>query len=156
MKHTVRKAQLGDVKTIRGLVNSFADRGRMLALSLSELYDNIRDFTVACDEEGRLLGCCVLHIVWEDLAEVRSLAVSETAQGQGIGRELVQACLAEAQGLSVPRVFALTYVPEFFAKLGFQGVSKAELPHKVWADCIKCPKFPDCDEVAVAVDLNVT
>jgi len=153
----IRKAQIGDIKGIHALVNSFASRGRMLALSLSELYDNVRDFTVACEDGsagGRLLGCCGLHIVWEDLSEVRSLAVAEESQGRGVGQGLVRSCLDEARGLGVKRVFALTYAPEFFARLGFRTVDKGQLPHKVWADCVKCPKFPDCDEVAVAIDFE--
>jgi len=152
VKTRVKKARLGDVKQIHALVNAFADRGRMLAVPLSDLYDNVRDFTVVCAGDGGLLGCCCLRIVWEDLAEIRSLAVTEEAQGAGLGRELVESCLAEARELGVPRVFALTYVPDFFAALGFCLIDKNELPHKVWADCVKCPKFPDCDEVAVALD----
>ncbi len=149
--NVIRKARLGDVKRIHSLVNQFAGEGRMLALALSELYDNLRDFTVACDagEADSVLGCCALHIVWEDLAEIRSLAVVSEEQGKGIGRELVEACLSEARSLGVRRVFALTCVPDFFARFGFRPVEKSELPHKVWTDCVKCPKFPDCDEVAV-------
>ena len=155
MKELIRKAQLPDVEKIQHLVNTFAEAGRMLALSLSELYDNVRDFTVACDGESpdsKLLGCSALRVTWKDLAEIRSLAVAEEAQGRGIGRQLVAVCLDEARALGVSRVFALTYVPEFFDQFGFRVVDKNELPHKVWADCIKCPKFPNCDEVAVAVD----
>jgi amino-acid N-acetyltransferase len=155
MSIIIRKAQLGDVRRIHQLVNQFANRGRMLGLSLSDLYDNVRDFTVADGPDG-LVGCCCLHIVWEDLAEVRSLAVAEAAQGAGIGRSLVQACLDEARLLGVARVFALTYVVPFFERLGFAQVDKSELPHKVWADCVRCPKFPDCDEVAVALDVPRT
>ncbi len=151
----IRKAQLGDMKPIQLLVNQFAGEGRMLALALSELYDNLRDFTVACDpgETNSVLGCCALHIVWEDLAEIRSLAVAPEKQRRGFGRELVEACLGEARSLGVRRVFALTYVPDFFARFGFRPVEKSELPHKVWTDCVKCPKFPDCDEVAVVRDV---
>jgi amino-acid N-acetyltransferase len=150
----IRKAQLDDVRDIHALVNQYADRGRMLALSLSELYDDVRDFTVARpDEGGSLLGCCCLHVVWEDLAEVRSLAVAEGSQGTGLGRSLVESCIAEARELHLPRLFALTYSPEFFRRLGFRLIDKGALPHKVWADCIKCPKFPDCDEIAVVLDL---
>jgi amino-acid N-acetyltransferase len=155
MSVTIRKAQLSDVKAMQVLVNSFADRNRMLALSLSELYDKVRDFTVACEEGnpgGKVLGCCALRIFWEDLAEIRSLAVVEDAQQRGFGRDLVKACIAEAQALGVGRVFALTYVPDFFTKLGFCQVDKAELPHKVWVDCLKCARFPHCDEVAVTID----
>ncbi len=153
MNQLIRKAQLGDVKGLQELVNMFARRERMLALSLSELYDQLRDFTVVCDGNDAPLGCCSLHIVWEDLAEIRSIAVTESAQGTGIGRRLVEACVAEARALGVRRVCALTYVPDFFVKLGFTLVDKSELPHKVWSDCFKCPKFPNCDEVAVVLNL---
>ena len=156
MSQVIRKAQLGDVRRMHALINHFAEQGRMLALSLSDLYDNVRDFVVACDGSSRdpgLLGCCALRIFWEDLAEIRSLAVAEEAQNRGVGHKLVEACLDEARGLGVPRVFALTYVPEFFIGLGFRLVEKSELPHKVWVDCMRCPKFPDCDEVAVVSDL---
>lgn len=152
----IRKARLGDVKDVHSLINKFAGNGRMLPISLSDLYDSVRDFAVACDGGGRLLGCCRLHIVWEDLAEIRSLAVAEDCHGQGIGRQMVEACLGEAKGLGVKRIFALTYAPDFFGKLGFERVDKSIFPHKVWADCVRCPKFPDCDEVAVALDLNIT
>jgi len=138
------------------LVNSFANRGHMLPLSLSVLYDDIRNFTVACDggaPGAGVLGCCALRIYWEDLAEIRSLAVAEEAHGCGTGRRLVLACLDEARELGVSRVFALTAIPEFFGKLGFRLVEKAELPHKVWYDCVRCPKFPDCDEAPVVIDL---
>ena len=151
----IRKANLSDVRGIHALVNAFAARGGMLALSLSDLYDNVRDFIVASDRRGgTVLGCCALHVVWEDLAEIRSLAVVESAQRRGLGRRLVKRCLDEALVLGVRRAFALTYVPEFFARLGFHQVDKAELPHKVWADCVKCPRFPDCDETAVILDLR--
>ena len=156
MNEMIRKAQLHDVKSVHALVNRFAEGGNMLALSLSELYDNVRDFSVASahdNEHEEIVGCCALRIFWDDLAEIRSLAVAEEAQRRGIGRSLVEMCLEEARTLGVPRVFALTYEPEFFAKMGFREVDKADLPHKVWVDCLRCSKYPDCDEVAVAVDL---
>jgi amino-acid N-acetyltransferase len=94
-----------------------------------------------------------LGICWKDLAEIESLAVSEALQGKGLGRKLVEACLHEARGLGLDKVFTLTYVPEFFVKLGFYEVDKSCLPHKIWADCLKCPKFPDCDETALMLQL---
>ncbi len=148
----IRKAQIADVKDIQKLLMTFANRGDMLSRSLSELYESIRDFYVV-EEDGVLLGAAALHIVWEDLAEVRSVAVVEEVGRKGIGSRVVQACITEAREIGLKRIFCLTYKPDFFAKHGFRLVDKAELPHKVWGDCIKCPKFPDCDENAMILDL---
>lgn len=148
----IRKAQISDVKDIQKLLMTFANRGDMLSRSLSELYESLRDFYVV-EEDGVLLGAAALHVVWEDLAEVRSVAVNEDAGRKGIGSRLVQACIAEAREIGLRRIFCLTYKPDFFGKHGFRLVDKAELPHKVWGDCIKCPKFPDCDENAMILDL---
>src|SRR6185369_17081175 len=149
----IRKAKIGDVKEIQKLLITFASRGDMLSRSLSELYESLRDFYVF-EEEGNLLGAAALHIVWDDLAEVRSVAVAEEAGRKGIGSQLVQACIAEAREIGLKRLFCLTYKPDFFAKHGFRLVDKSELPHKVWGDCIKCVKFPDCDENAMILDLE--
>jgi amino-acid N-acetyltransferase len=148
----IRKAQITDVKDIQKLLMTFASRGDMLSRSLSELYESLRDFYVV-EEEGVLLGAAALHIAWEDLAEVRSVAVVEDAGRKGIGSRLVQACISEAREIGLKRIFCLTYKPDFFAKHGFRLVDKAELPQKVWGDCIRCPKFPDCDENAMILDL---
>lgn len=148
----IRKAKISDVKDIQKLLMTFASRGDMLSRSLSEIYESLRDFYVF-EENGALLGAAALHIVWEDLAEVRSVAVSEEAGRKGIGSQLVQACIDEARSIGLKRIFCLTYKPEFFGKLGFKLVDKSELPHKVWGDCIKCPKFPDCDENAMILDM---
>ncbi len=148
----IRKAQVTDVKNIQKLLMTFANRGDMLPRSLSELYESIRDFYVV-EEDGVLLGASALHIVWEDLAEVRSVAVMEDSGRKGIGSLLVQECIAEARAIGLRRIFCLTYKPDFFAKHGFCLVDKSELPHKVWGDCIKCAKFPDCDENAMILDL---
>jgi amino-acid N-acetyltransferase len=148
----IRKAQIDDVKEIQKLLMTYANRGDMLSRSLSELYESLRDFYV-CEEEGELLGAAALHIVWDDLAEVRSVAVAENAGRRGIGSQLVQACVAEARQIGLKRLFCLTYKPDFFARHGFRLVDKSELPHKVWGDCIKCVKFPDCDENAMILDL---
>jgi amino-acid N-acetyltransferase len=148
----LRKARIQDVKDIQKLLTHFANRGDMLSRSLSELYEAIRDFYV-CEEEGKVLGTAALHIVWEDLAEVRSVAVAEEAGGKGFGSQVVQACIDEAKVLGLRRVFCLTYKPDFFARFGFRIVDKSELPHKVWGDCMKCVKFPDCDEIAMILDL---
>ncbi len=147
----LRKARTKDVKEIYNLVNRFAQRGEMLPRSQSELYENLRDFFVV--EEGKVIGCCALHILWDDLGEVKSLAVEETHQGKGIGRMLVNACLEEARELGIRKVFALTFRPTFFEKLGFKPIDKENLPRKVWGECIKCPLFPDCKEEAVILEL---
>jgi len=148
----LRKAQIGDVKEIQKLLTHYASRGDMLSRSLSELYEAIRDFYIVEDAE-RLLGVAALHIVWDDLAEIRSVAVAEDAGRKGVGSEVVNACIAEAHQLGLKRLFCLTYKPDFFAKFGFRIVDKSELLHKVWGDCIKCVKFPDCDEIAMIMDL---
>jgi len=148
----LRKARIADVKGIQKLLMIFASRGDMLSRSLSELYESVRDFYVV-EEGGILLGAAALHIVWDDLAEVRSVAVAEDVGRKGIGGCLVDACISEAREIGLRRIFCLTYKPDFFAKHGFHLVDKSELPHKVWGDCIKCPKFPDCDENAMILDL---
>lgn len=148
----IRKARVADAPEIQRLINSFAERGAMLPRAINAVYENIRDFFVA-DSGGGVAGCCALHVTWGDLAEVKSLAVDESLQGRGIGAKLVRVCLDEAREMGVPTVFALTYVPEFFEKLGFSRVDKATLPHKIWSECINCPKFPDCGEEAVQIEL---
>ena len=148
----IRKARIADVKPIHTLLIHYAKQGDMLSRSLSELYEAIRDFYVY-DDYGTILGVSALHIVWEDLAEVRSVAVTEEAGRKGIGSQVVLACIDEARELGLKRIFCLTYKPDFFAKFGFRLVDKSELPHKVWGDCVKCVKFPDCDENAMILDL---
>jgi amino-acid N-acetyltransferase len=148
----IRKARIADVKAIHKLLNAYARDGLMLSRSLSEIYEALRDFYV-WEEAQEVVGTVCLHICWEDLAEVRSLAVAAEAAGRGIGRRLVEACLEEARQLGINRAFALTYQVEFFARLGFREIEKSQLPHKIWGDCMKCPKFPECDEIAMCVDL---
>lgn len=150
----IRKAKISDVKEIQKLIEQSAKKGEMLPRSLSELYDNLRDFYVYQNEEqGGIIGTCAMHICWEDLAEIRSLVVREDFQRQGIGTKLIEACLSEAITLGLYRIFALTYKPNFFLKFGFKIVDKTLLPHKIWADCIKCVKFPECDEIAVLLEV---
>lgn len=148
----IRKALISDVKQVQRLVNEFAKKEEMLPRSLNDLYENIRDLFVYKDK-GQISGACALHIVWDDLAEIRSLAVSRELQGRGIGKQLLKTCLKEAKQLGIKRVFALTYQPEFFKKNGFKVIDKSKLPQKIWGDCLRCPKFPECDEVAVIVEL---
>jgi amino-acid N-acetyltransferase len=148
----IRKARIPDARAIHKLLNTYARDGLMLSRSLSDIYEAIRDFYVF-EENGSVLGTVCLHICWEDLAEVRSLAVQEEAGGKGIGRQLVQACLEEARQLGLRRVFALTYKPVFFKKMDFHLIEKSELPQKIWGDCMKCAKFPECDEIAMSIEL---
>ena len=145
----IEKAKIDDAQRIHELVNSFADKGEMLPRALSEIYENLRDFFVIRDKNGQVIGCVALHINWSDLAEIKSLAVSEVKQAKGLGSMLVEACLDEARELGIPTVFCLTYKPAFFEKYDFNQVDKMELPRKVWSECYRCPKFPDCDEVAL-------
>ncbi|MGC9965768.1 MAG: N-acetyltransferase [Syntrophobacteraceae bacterium] len=150
----IRKARIADVVEIQKMLRDFADTGSLLARSLSELYTTLRDIVVYEGEDGRIAGCCGLHILWEDLAEIRSLAVLEPYQRQGIGRRLVETCVSEADGLGISRVFTLTYEVDFFKRLGFRAVDKNMFPQKVWWDCHNCSKFPNCDESALVLDLS--
>lgn len=149
----IRKAKMGDSKAIQTLVNFYADKGQMLPLSLYEVYEHLRDFFVY-EEEGSIIAACALRLSWDDLAEIRSLAVSEKICSRGIGSELAKACLEEAGNLGVNKIFVLTYNPKFFEKLGFKVIDKSELPHKIWNDCLKCTKFPECDEIAMTYNFN--
>jgi len=144
----IRKARIEDIKKMQGLINSFAAEDLMLPRSLNELYENLRDFWVA-EENKKIVGCCALHVSWEDLVEIKSLAVAKNKQKKGYGAAMLSACLNEAKNLGAKKVFALTYKPEFFKKFGFRKIKHDSLPHKVWAECINCCKFPDCDEVAL-------
>ena len=143
----IRPALMGDVKEIHALLKHFAGKELLLGRSISSLYDHLRDFVVY-DDNG-VQGVCSLHICWDDLAEIRSLAVAEDKQGLGIGEALVKICLEEAQLLDIGQVFTLTYQVPFFRKLHFTDIDKRDLPHKVWSDCLNCPQFPDCDEEAM-------
>ena len=144
----VEKAKIDDVTQIHKLINSFAENGLMLARPLSEIYESIRDFFVI-REGTKVIACAALHISWSDLAEIRSVAVAEDKQKTGLGAKLVAACLKEAEGLGIKTVFCFTYRPEFFRRFKFVDIDKMELPRKVWTDCFRCPKFPNCDETAL-------
>ncbi|MCD6293538.1 MAG: N-acetyltransferase [Deltaproteobacteria bacterium] len=151
----VRKAVIEDVEAIHEILNAFAAQGKLLPRSLSELYEHLRAYYVLETVPGeRIQGVCGLGICWKDLAEIESLAITEVFQGQRLGRKLVDACLREAASLGLDEVFTLTYVPDFFVKIGFYEVDKSCLPHKIWADCLKCPKFPDCDETALMLKIE--
>lgn len=151
----IRNARMGDIKEIYNLLQYFADKDLLLGRSLSSLYDQLKDFSVYVEkdeddqDQEKLVGVCAFHICWDNLAEIRSLAVAEGHQGKGVGQQLVDKALTEADSYGITKVFTLTYQPEFFRKLGFKDIDKAELPHKVWSDCINCSKFPDCNEEAL-------
>ncbi|OPY03234.1 MAG: Amino-acid acetyltransferase [Syntrophorhabdus sp. PtaB.Bin047] len=144
----IRKARVEDVKKIHQLINQSASRGEMLPRSLGELYDNLRDYFVHI-HDGVVTGTGALHICWENLAEVRSLCVGEATRGRGVGRALVEACVEEAKVYDIHKLFLLTYQVEFFEKCGFAVTDKKVFPQKIWSDCIKCAKFPECDETAM-------
>lgn len=149
----VRKAKLTDAEAMLALINGYAEQGLMLPRSRNMIYESIREFTIA-EAEGEMVGVASLHILWNDLAEIRALAVAGAVQGQGVGRLLVETLIEEALSLGCERVFALTYQPGFFERCGFKLAQKEEMPHKVWKECINCVKFPNCDEIAVIKKIN--
>jgi len=151
----VERAAVTDVRPIHQLVNGFARAGEMLPRTLAEIYESLRDFSVVRDGD-ELVACGALHVMWEDLAEVRSLAVRSERQGEGLGAQLVRAHLQEARELGLTTAFALTYRPAFFERLGFAQADVMTLPRKVWNECYRCPKFPTCNEIAVVIDLTAT
>lgn len=151
----VRKARLSDSPVIQALIEPFALQDEMLHRSLGEICEGIRDYFVA-EVDGEVLGCCALHVDTPELAEIKALAVAKDAQGMGLGKALVRACVEEARVLGLRRVYALTYRPTFFERLGFLLTEKPSLPHKVWNECVRCRKFPICGEDAMTYDLEVT
>lgn len=151
----LRKARISDVRTIHRMINVSSGQGEMLPRSLMDIYGNIRDFFVYVDDDGETLaGICAMNIIWENLAEIRSLYVEEPLRKRGIGRMLVEACISEAITLELFRIFTLTYRPGFFRTLGFREVDRMSLSEKIWSDCFRCPKYPDyCDEAAMIIEL---
>ncbi|MDD4168649.1 MAG: N-acetyltransferase [Desulfotomaculaceae bacterium] len=147
-----RKAKITDVETIHSLITYYADRGLMLARPRFKLYEGLREFIIA-ENKGLVIGVGALNIIWEDLAEIRALAVAAEYTGQGIGRKLIDMFIDEARELAIPRVFVLTYQQEFFEKCGFHVVDKETLPQKVWRECVNCPKFPNCEEIAMIITI---
>jgi len=144
----IRKPLIKDVPAMAHIINGFATQGLMLPRSRHQVYKTLCEFVVATSN-GAIVGCAALDIVWEDLGEIRSLAVAEEWQRHGVGRLLVEALLDEAKALGLPGVFALTYQEPFFEGMGFHVVPRESLPHKIWGDCLNCPKYPDCDEIAM-------
>ncbi|MGD2080248.1 MAG: N-acetyltransferase [Nitrospirota bacterium] len=151
----IRKAKSADVKAVHRLINSMAAEHQMLPRSLNDLYENLRDLLVLEDDEGEIKGVCALHVLWEDLAEIRSLAISSESRNKGLGGHLVKCALREAKSLGMRRVFALTYQPLYFVeRFKFREVDKSELPQKIWGECLKCHKYPECDETAVIKEIR--
>lgn len=144
-----RKAKFDDIEAIFNLVSNYASQGIMLQRSRNSLYETLRDMIVAVSDDGEVIGVGGLHIIWDRLAEVRTMAVSPKMTRHGIGAEIVKRLIAEGTELGVEKFFTLTYKPGFFQTLGFETITKEELPHKVWKECIDCPKFPNCDEIAM-------
>ena len=148
----IRKATIDDIEPIKNIINGYAKKEMMLPRSIGELHECIRNFHVY-EMDGTVLGCCALQAVWEDLGEILSFAVAPDHRGGGIGSLLLQATMEDGIKLGIHKVFTLTYVPDFFEKRGFERIEKSALPHKVWLGCIKCPKFPDCNEVALSREI---
>ncbi len=153
MQNGLRKARISDGRAIHTLIDFYARRREMLPRPLQEIYEFLRDFWVY-EIDNSVIGTCALHFAWEDLAEIRSLAVADNRRNEGIGRKLVEKCIEEAREYEIRKIFVLTYHPEFFEKLGFVRIDKKVLPHKIWADCLKCPLFPDCDEEAMMLECS--
>ncbi|KXK31703.1 MAG: N-acetyltransferase [Candidatus Omnitrophica bacterium] len=149
----IRPAEVGDIQGIKALIDPHVETGIMLPKTLTQLYESVRDFQV-CVEDQRVIGAGALHVLWEDLAEIRSLGVHPDCHGQGVGKAIGKALLEDAARLGVGRVFALTYATQFFQSLGFRVIDKNLLPRKVWSDCVNCHKFPLCDEVAMIKDFR--
>ena len=144
----IRKAKTREAKKIKELIDYYARKNEMLPRSLNEIYENLRDYWVWV-EKRHIIGCAALHVNWVDLGEVKSLAVSRYYMRRGIGSALVKKCLEEAKSLGLKRIFVLTFNPKFFKKHGFKSIAKKELPGKIWSECVRCVKFPNCNEVAL-------
>lgn len=151
---TVTRAAIADAQAIHDLVNTFARKGEMLPRTMAEVYENLRDFYVVRNDSAQTVACGGLHILWEDLGEIKSLAVREDMQGQRLGARIVEACIDEARAIGLKTAFALTYRPAFFERLGFRQADVMNLPRKVWGECYRCPKFPGCNEIALVRDLT--
>jgi amino-acid N-acetyltransferase len=152
----IRKAKIHEVPEIRRFLAEFSQDGGILPRTLADLYSQLRDYYVYREDPGPLLGIAALHICWAGLGEIRSVAVALTHRGRGLASRLVQTCLAEAQAIGLSEIFLLTLVPEFFQRFGFRVVSREDLLPIVWADCVNCVKFPDCDEIPMHLDLTAS
>lgn len=150
----IRAAKVSDAAAICGIINYYAERGRMLHRSLESVYDSLREFQVAEDAGGTIIGCVALDIFWADLAEIKSLAVSPQQRGSGVGSQLIHSAIEDARRLGVQKLFALTYEKKFFVNNGFDLIARDRLPEKVWRECIACPKADACDEIAMMLNLH--
>ncbi len=148
----IRKAKINDAKAIASLINEYAEKDRMLFRSLADIYDNIQTFLVA-EQAGQIMGCAALQVIWEDLAEIKSLAIAISSKGKGIGKALVMKALDDGRELGIKKIFALTMEPAFFERLGFSRIEMDQLPMKVWSDCARCPKQDNCDEIALISEI---
>ncbi|HUR36854.1 MAG TPA: N-acetyltransferase [Terriglobales bacterium] len=146
--HT-RRATLPDVEQIHDLIHGYSEVGTLLPRSLAELCENVRDFIVVEDGQGRIVGCGALHLYGRHLTEIRSIAVIPEVKGQGGGRLLVEALLSEAEHHHVNCVCLFTRIPDFFSHFGFRVAKREELPDKIYKDCVNCPKLHACDEIAM-------
>jgi len=150
----VRPARMTDAAAICGLINEYAERGRMLHRSLESVYESLREFQVGEADDGRVVACVAVDTFWADLAEIKSLAVAPDRLGEGLGTRMAAAAIADARRIGVKKLFALTYEKEFFARQGFEVIDRDTLPEKVWRECIACPKADACDEVAMILNLD--
>lgn len=150
----IRNAQIKDIKEIHMLLGHYGKKGELLPRPLSNLYDHIRDFHVYEDENKKIIGCCALQFCWEDIAEIRSLAVHEDHIRKKIGSNLIENAIKEAKSFGIVKIFTLTYKPDFFKTHNFYQIDRSELPLKIWSDCITCVKFPDCDETAMMREIT--
>jgi amino-acid N-acetyltransferase len=146
----IRPAKVMDVKEIHKLIEYHANNKEMLHRSLSAIYENIQEFVVL-ENEDKIVGCGALHVSWENLAEIKALAISDEYKGQGFGRKIVKTLQYNAKNIGVSRVFALSFKPKFFIKLGYEVIPKETLPHKIWSECINCHLFSECGEVPLLI-----
>ena len=145
----IRRASVKDIRAIHNLLQIYGEKGELLARPLSELYDHVRDFYVYATDTDGVVACCALQFCWEDLAEIRSLAVHPDHLHKKIGTRLAETAIAEAVDYQIEKLFTLTYKPDFFKQFDFNRIDRSELPLKIWSDCMYCVKFPDCDEIAM-------
>ena len=150
-----RHATISDAAAVCGLINSYAERGLMLHRSMESFYDSLREFLVAVDDDGQIVGCVAVDVMWSDLAEVKSLAVADGMRGKGIGSAMLASALADAASIGVKKLFALTYEQKFFARHKFEIIDREQLPEKVWRECIACDKVDACDEIAMLCLLDI-
>lgn len=148
----IRKAKVSDVEAIYEMILMYAKKGILLPRTRESLYENLQVISVATIDD-QVVGTASLHLLGKDLAEIRSLVVADEASGKGIGKLLVNQIVEDTRKLGVPKLISLTYQVTFFEKCGFKVIEKTEMPQKVWKDCINCHKFPDCDEIAMAISL---